>query len=177
MKNVAHLGEPVDGSMGVHNADRPPQLLSLLEHGRKNPIVRPHETLRADLRRNRPASRADPRINNSHMARIIHQPQKSTRESAFEVRIALRVTASPDHPDPKTSPSGCPGSAQIGRPVAIGHTASSQPAWAYNEHLALEPSTLSMELTGFARSDARRPTRSNCASKPAPPGTTRATIS
>src|SRR5262249_6147370 len=111
------------------------------------------------------------------LARIIHQPQKSTRESAFEVRIALRATASPDHPDPKTSPSGCPGSAQIGRPVAIGHTASSQPAWAYNEHLALEPSTLSMELTGFARSDARRPTRSNCASKPAPPGTTRATIS
>src|SRR5262245_13035391 len=111
------------------------------------------------------------------LARIIHQPQKSTRESAFEVRIALRATASPDHPDPKTSPSGCPGSAPIGRPVAIGHTASSQPAWAYNEHLALEPSTLSMELTGFARSDARRPTRSNCASKPAPPGTTRATIS
>ena len=111
------------------------------------------------------------------LTRIIHQPQKSTRESAFEVRIALRATASPDHPEPKTSPSGCPGSAQIGRTVAIGHTASSQPAWAYNEYLALEPSTLSMELTGSARSDTRRPTRSNCASKPAPPGTTRATIS
>jgi signal transduction histidine kinase len=63
-----------------------------------------------------------------HLARIIHQPQKSTRESAFEVRIARRATASPDHPDPKTSPSGCPGSVQIGRTVAIGHTASSQPA-------------------------------------------------
>jgi len=62
------------------------------------------------------------------LARIIHQPQKSTRESAFEVRIARRATASPDHPDPKTSPSGCPGSVQIGRTVAIGHTASSQPA-------------------------------------------------
>jgi CO/xanthine dehydrogenase Mo-binding subunit len=63
-----------------------------------------------------------------YLARIIHQPQKSTRESAFEVRIARRATASPDHPDPKTSPSGCPGSVQIGRTVAIGHTASSQPA-------------------------------------------------
>jgi len=62
------------------------------------------------------------------LTRIIHQPQKSTRESAFEVRIARRATASPDHPDPKTSPSGCPGSVQIGRTVAIGHTASSQPA-------------------------------------------------
>src|SRR6266851_180608 len=111
------------------------------------------------------------------LARIIHQPQKSTRESAFEFRIVLRATASPDHPDPKTSLSGCPGSAQIGRTAAIGHTASSQPAWAYNGHLALEPSTLSMELTEPARSDARRPPRSNCASKPAPLGTTRAMIS
>jgi hypothetical protein len=67
-------------------------------------------------------------VTSSLSTRIIHQPQKSTRESAFEVRIARRATASPDHPDPKTSPSGCPGSVQIGRTVAIGHTASSQPA-------------------------------------------------
>ena len=59
--------------MGVDNADRPAQLLRLLEHGRKNPIVRPHETLQANLRRNRPAGRADPRIHNSHMDGVLRK--------------------------------------------------------------------------------------------------------
>src|SRR4029450_4902450 len=45
-QDVAHLEQPVGGPMGVDNVDRPPQLLSLLEHWRKNSIVRPHETLR-----------------------------------------------------------------------------------------------------------------------------------
>src|ERR671931_2768133 len=73
MKDVTHLGEPVSCAMGVDNADWPPQLLSLLQHGRKNPIVRPYETLRANLRRNRPAGRADPRINNSHMDGVLRK--------------------------------------------------------------------------------------------------------
>ena len=111
------------------------------------------------------------------LARIIHQPQKSTRERAFDVRITLRATASQEHLAPQTSPSGCPDSAQMGRTVAIGHTSASQPAWAYNERVALEPLTLSMELKGSARSAARTPTRLNCASIPAPPGTTRVTKS
>src|SRR5215813_2628810 len=111
------------------------------------------------------------------LARIIHQPQKWTRARAFDVRITLRATASQEHLAPQTSPSGCPDSAQMGRTVAIGHTSASQPAWAYNERVALEPLTLSMELKGSARSDARMPTRLNCASIPAPPGTTRVTKS
>src|SRR5574341_440100 len=113
-------------------------------------------------------------LSRTHLTRIIHQPQKSTRERAFDVRITLTAIVSQDHPEPKTSSSGCPGSAQIGRPVASGHTASLQPAWAYNKHLALEPSALSMALTGTGGSDVRTPTRLNCAAKPALPGTKRA---
>src|SRR4029450_8231742 len=79
----------------------------------------------------------------SFLARIIHQPPKWTRASAFDVRITLRATASQEHLAPQTSPSGCPDSAQMGRTFAIGHTSASQPAWAYNERVALEPLTLS----------------------------------
>ena len=53
------------------------------------------------------------------LARIIHQPQKSTREKVFAVRTTLTATSSQAHPEPKTSASGCPGSAQIGRPRAV----------------------------------------------------------
>src|SRR5262245_61584343 len=73
MKDVTHLGEPVGGPMGVDNADRPAQPRRLLEHGRKNPIVRPHETLRANLRRNRSTGRADTRIHNSHMDGVLRK--------------------------------------------------------------------------------------------------------
>src|SRR5262245_28794831 len=73
MKDVAHLGKPVGCPMGVDNANRPSQLRRLLEHWRKNPIVRTHETLRANLRRNRPAGRADTRINNSHMDGVLRK--------------------------------------------------------------------------------------------------------
>src|SRR5262249_54951887 len=73
MKNVTHLGEPVRGLMGVDNADGPPQLLGLLEHGRKNPIAGTHETLRANLRRNGSAGRADPGINHRHMNGVLRE--------------------------------------------------------------------------------------------------------
>jgi hypothetical protein len=122
-------------------------------------------------------SRAETSKQFEYLTRIIHQPQKWTRASAFDVRITLRATASQEHLAPQTSPSGCPDSAQMGRTVAIGDTSASQPAWAYNERVALEPLTLSMELKGSARSAARTPTRLNCASIPAPPGTTRVTKS
>jgi len=61
--------------------------------------------------------------------------------------------------------------------VAIGHKASWQPPPAYSKRFALGPRGSQRSFTGPARPDARRPTRSNCASIPAPPGTTRATIS
>src|SRR5262245_34304314 len=73
MKDVTHLGEPVGGPMRMDNADRPARLLRLLEHGSKKPIVWTHETLRTNLRRNRPASRAHPRINNRHMDGILRK--------------------------------------------------------------------------------------------------------
>jgi nitroreductase len=43
------------------------------------------------------------------LSRIIHQAEKSTEESPFDVRMPLRTIASQAHHNPKISTSGCPG--------------------------------------------------------------------
>jgi hypothetical protein len=82
------------------------------------------------------------------LARIIHQPEKSTRKETFGAKMSLTTTVSQDHHDPKTSAAGRPGTTQIGLIVAIRHNASWQPLRAYNHRFALEPSWLSIALPG-----------------------------
>jgi hypothetical protein len=90
------------------------------------------------------------------LARIIHQPQKSTREKVFDVRIILTATSSQAHPEPNTSLSGCPGAAQIGRPGVIRAHVILAARLGLQQHLALEPSALSMARTGPFGSDIRQ---------------------
>jgi len=97
-----------------------------------------------------------------YLARIIHQPKKSTREGTFGAKMSLRTTASQDHHGPKTNASDGPGTIQSGLIVAIGRNASGQPPGADIPCFALEPTGLSIELTGLARSAAHRLIRSNC---------------
>ena len=111
------------------------------------------------------------------LTRIIHQPEKSAREDTFGTRMILSMTVSQDDHDSKTPSSDCPGTGLIDLLAAIGRNPSCQPPGVYLRRLALEPLGLSIELTGPARSDARRLIRSNSASTPAPPDTTRATRS
>jgi len=91
--------------------------------------------------------------------------------------MILSMTVSQDDHDSKTPSSDCPGTGLIDLLAAIGRNPSCQPPGVYLRRLALEPLGLSIELTGPARSDARRLIRSNSASTPAPPDTTRATRS
>ena len=103
------------------------------------------------------------RLEHHHLlARIIHQPKKSTREGTFGAKMSLRTTASQDHHGPKTNASDGPGTIQSGLIVAIGRNASGQPPGADIPCFALEPTGLSIELTGLARSAAHRLIRSNC---------------
>jgi hypothetical protein len=39
-----------------------------------------------------------------YLARIIHQPEKSTKESTFDVRVSLRTTASQVPHEPQSRP-------------------------------------------------------------------------
>src|SRR5438128_12695615 len=41
--------------------------------------------------------------------RIMHQPEKLTKEGALESRMNRTATVSQDHHRPKTSTAGCPG--------------------------------------------------------------------
>jgi len=91
--------------------------------------------------------------------------------------MSLTTTVSQGHHAPKTSASSRPGALQIGLKVAIRRKASWQPPQAYNNRFAIEASRPAIAFTGPARSSVRTPTRSNCASKPGPPGTTRVTKS
>src|SRR5437016_5956414 len=91
--------------------------------------------------------------------------------------LSLTTTVSQNRHDPITSSSGRPDTALIGLLVESGRKASCQPPGASIHRFALEPHGLSIELTGPARSDARRLIRSNYALLPVPPGTTRATKS
>jgi hypothetical protein len=113
----------------------------------------------------------------SVLARIIHQSQKLTEEGVLGSRMILQTAVSQERHHPKTSASGCPGTVPTGRMAIIGHNASSQPPQAYRKLFALTPRRSPRRFPGPARLDARTPTRSNCASIPAPPGTTRVTIS
>jgi hypothetical protein len=112
-----------------------------------------------------------------HLTRIIHQAEKSTREGTFGAKMILKSTVSQDHHDLQQAHRGVLEPLKIGLMVAIKRTSSSQPPQADKHCFTLEPLRLLIEFTGSARSDARRSTRSKHASKPAPPGTTRATIS
>src|SRR5215510_1296476 len=111
------------------------------------------------------------------LARIIHQSQKLTEEGALGSRMIRQTAVSQERHHPKTSASGCPGTVPTGRLAIIGHKASSQPPQAYRKLFALTPRRAPRRFPEPARLDARTPTRSNCASIPAPPGTTRVTIS
>ena len=81
-----------------------------------------------------------------HLARIIHQPKKSTKEGTLGSRMMLKTAVSQEHHHPKTSASGCAGPVQIGLIVTIRHHASWQPPQAYNKLFARRPSTLSTTL-------------------------------
>jgi hypothetical protein len=102
---------------------------------------------------------------------------KTDRGGAWGSRMILQTAVSQERHHPKTSASGCPGTVPTGRMAIIGHNASSQPPQAYRKLFALTPRRSPRRFPGPARLDARTPTRSNCASIPAPPGTTRVTIS
>src|SRR5206468_1082518 len=60
-------------------------------------------------------------------------------------KMILTTLVSQDHHTPKTSLSGCPGTAQTGLIVASRHNWAWQPPWAYNKLLALASSTLSTQ--------------------------------
>src|SRR5262245_16354432 len=57
-----------------------------------------------------------------HLARIIHQPEKSTREGPFGGQMILNTIVFQDHHDPKASSSDGLGSLRIGLSVAIRRT-------------------------------------------------------
>ncbi len=59
-----------------------------------------------------------------YLARIIHQPEKSTREGPFGGQMILNTTVFQDHHDPKASSSDGLGSVRIGLSVAIRRTSS-----------------------------------------------------
>jgi hypothetical protein len=87
------------------------------------------------------------------LARIIHQPEKSTREGPFGGQLILNTTVFQDHQDPKASASDGLGSVRIGLSVAIRRTSSGQPPWADNHRFTLEPPEVAIALTGPAASD------------------------
>ena len=109
-----------------------------------------------------------------NLTRIIHQPEKSTREGPFGGQMILNTTVCQGHHDLKASSSDGLGSVQIGLSVAIRRTSSWQPPRADNHRFALEPPNVSIVLIGPATSDVHTLTTLNSASIPAPPGTTRA---
>src|SRR5215467_3135972 len=47
------------------------------------------------------------------LARIIHQPEKSTGKGTFGAKMSLTTTVAQDHHDPKTSTTSRPGTTQI----------------------------------------------------------------
>ena len=112
-----------------------------------------------------------------YLARIIHQPEKSTGEGDFVVQMNPKTTVSQAYGAPTTLSSGLPDTINLGRMGATGRTASCQPPGASRSCLARAPLGLSIDLTGPARAGARRPIQSTSAGGPVPPGTMRATLS
>jgi hypothetical protein len=85
------------------------------------------------------------------LARIIHQPEKSTGEGDYVAQMNHKTTLLQAHDAPKTISSGRPDTAYIGLMGAIERTASCQLPGAYLNGLAREPLGLSLDLTGPAR--------------------------
>jgi Thiamine pyrophosphate enzyme, C-terminal TPP binding domain len=110
----------------------------------------------------------------SLLTRIIHQPEKSTREGPFGGQMILNTTVCQDQHDPKASSSDGLNSVRIGLSVASRRTPSWQPPRADNHRFAFEPRDVSIALTGPTTSALHTLTTLNSASIPAPPGTTRA---
>src|SRR5713226_5701310 len=123
-----------------------------------------------------PTSRMDCFVD-SLLARIIHQPEKSTREDPFGGQMVLNTTVLQDHHDPTTSSADGLYMASIDLIGAIRRTASRQPPRADNHRFALEPPEVSIALTGPEALDVHPLTTLHSASILTPPGTTRATKS
>src|SRR6266404_7994156 len=87
-------------------------------------------------------------IPSRHIARIIHQPEKSTREDPFGGQMVLNTTVLQDHYDPTTSSADGLYMASIDLIGAIRRTASRQPPRADNHRFAREPPEVSIALTG-----------------------------
>jgi hypothetical protein len=73
------------------------------------------------------------------LARIIHQPEKSTGSGDVVVQMNPKTTVSQADDASPISSSGRPGPLSIGRPGAAGRTTSCQPPGADLSCLALEP--------------------------------------
>ena len=70
---VTTAAEEGDQRAGLSVAERADKPIDLNPTWCKNPIVRPHDTLWANLRRDRTAGRADSRINNRHMDGVLQE--------------------------------------------------------------------------------------------------------
>src|SRR2546427_6390031 len=111
------------------------------------------------------------------LTRIIHQPEKSTREDPFGGQMILNTPVSQDHHAPKARSADGLDSVQSGHSVAIRRTSSWQPPRADNHRFARDPPEVSIALTGPATLDVPTLTTLHSASRRAPLGTTRATKS
>src|SRR6266568_4011902 len=111
------------------------------------------------------------------LARIIHQPKKSTRENPFGGQMILTTLISQDHHAPKARSSDGLDSVQSGLSVVSRRTSSWQPPRADHHRFVRDPPEVSMALTGPATSDAPTLTTLHSALRLARLGTTRATKS
>src|SRR6266568_3547229 len=114
---------------------------------------------------------------NPYLARIIHQPKKSTRENPFGGQMILTTLISQDHHAPKARSSDGLDSVQSGLSVVSRRTSSWQPPRADHHRFVRDPPEVSMALTGPATSDAPTLTTLHSALRLARLGTTRATKS
>src|SRR6266581_3449667 len=117
------------------------------------------------------------RIHDAALARIIHQPKKSTRENPFGGQMILTTLISQDHHAPKARSSDGLDSVQSGLSVVSRRTSSWQPPRADHHRFVRDPPEVSMALTGPATSDAPTLTTLHSALRLARLGTTRATKS
>ena len=89
----------------------------------------------------------------TRLARIIHQPEKSTSENPFGGQMILTPPVSQDHHAPKARSSDGLDSVQSGLSVVIRRTSSWQPPLADHHRFARDPPEVSTALTGPATSD------------------------
>jgi hypothetical protein len=84
-----------------------------------------------------------------YIARIIHQPEKSTMEDSMVTKVNLKTAISQDHSGPKTRASACRGIRQTGRMVAMGRTSLRAPSRASPNRFVLEPLELRASSPGL----------------------------